>query len=137
MRNGIDRERFSFDWGRKRFLRWWRHISYQPPWRLTRRKQGKAFFFEKKKQKAFVCAVADSSGEVRISARKSFLVLFLEKGLLASHEPWSRPVGIQQVLPPPQPRRSEGRHPVGAAYPPHFIHGRARGKPCKARQESV
>jgi hypothetical protein len=58
----------------------------QPPWRLTQRKQGKAFFFEKKKQKAFVCAVADSSGEVRVSTRKSFLVLFLEKGLLASYE---------------------------------------------------
>jgi hypothetical protein len=23
---------------------------YQPPWKLTHRKQGKAFFFEKKKQ---------------------------------------------------------------------------------------
>jgi hypothetical protein len=41
---------------------------------------------EKKKQKAFVRAVADSSGEVRVSTRKGFLVLFLEKGLLASYE---------------------------------------------------
>jgi hypothetical protein len=67
---------------------------YQTPWRLTHSKQGKAFFFEKKKQKAFVCAVADSSGEVRVSTRKSFLVLFLEKGLLAFYESWSRPAGI-------------------------------------------
>jgi hypothetical protein len=55
----------------------------KPHWGLTHRKQGKAFFFEKKKQKAFVCAVAESSGEVRVSTDKSFLVLFLEKGLLA------------------------------------------------------
>jgi hypothetical protein len=61
---------------------------------LTHRKQGKAFFFEKKKQKAFVCAVADLAGKVRVSTRKSFLVLFLEKGLLACYEPWSRPAGI-------------------------------------------
>jgi hypothetical protein len=67
---------------------------YQPPWRLTHRKQGKAFFFEKKKQKAFVCAVADLAGKVRVSTRKSFLVLFLEKGLLACYESWSRPAGI-------------------------------------------
>jgi len=39
-------------------------------------KQGKAFFFEKKKQKAFVCAVADLAGKFRVSTRKSFLVLF-------------------------------------------------------------
>jgi hypothetical protein len=51
---------------------------------LTLRKQGKAFFFEKKKQKAFVWAVADLAGKVRVSTRKSFLVLFLEKGLLAT-----------------------------------------------------
>jgi hypothetical protein len=51
---------------------------------LTHRKQVKAFFFEKKKQKAFVCAVADLAGKVRVSTRKSFLVLFLEKGLLAT-----------------------------------------------------
>jgi hypothetical protein len=44
--------------------------------------QGKAFFFEKKMQKAFVCAVADLFGKLRVSTRKSFLVLFLEKGLL-------------------------------------------------------
>jgi hypothetical protein len=55
---------------------------------LTHREQGKAFFFEKKKQKAFVCAVAELSGEVRVGTRKRFLVLFLEKGLLASYEPW-------------------------------------------------
>jgi hypothetical protein len=61
---------------------------------LTHRKQGKAFFFEKKKQKAFVCAVADLVGKVRVSTRKSFLVLFLEKGLLARYESWSRPAGI-------------------------------------------
>jgi hypothetical protein len=61
---------------------------------LTHRKQGKAFFFEKKKQKAFVCAVADLAGKVRVSTRKSFLVLFLEKGLLASYESWLRPAGI-------------------------------------------
>jgi hypothetical protein len=41
---------------------------------------------EKKKQKAFVCAVADLSGKVRVSTNKSFLVLFLEKGLLASYQ---------------------------------------------------
>jgi hypothetical protein len=58
---------------------------------LTHRKQGKAFFFEKKKQKAFYCAVADLAGKVRVSTRKSFLVLFLEKGLLACYESWSRP----------------------------------------------
>jgi len=51
---------------------------------LTHRKQGKAFFFEKKKQKAFVCAVADLAGKIRVSTNKSFLVLFLEKGLLAT-----------------------------------------------------
>jgi hypothetical protein len=50
---------------------------------LTHRKQGKAFFFEKKKQKAFIGADADSSGKVCVSVDKSFLVLFLEKGLLA------------------------------------------------------
>jgi hypothetical protein len=33
----------------------------QSPWRLTHRKQGKAFFFEKKKQKAFVYADAELS----------------------------------------------------------------------------
>jgi hypothetical protein len=63
---------------------------------LTHRQRGKAFFFEKKKQKAFVCAVADSSGEVRVSTRKSFLVLFLEKGLLAPYESWPRPVGVSK-----------------------------------------
>jgi hypothetical protein len=62
---------------------------------LTHRRQGKAFFFEKKKQKAFVCAVADLAGKVRVSTDKSFLVLFLEKGLLAYYESWSRPaVGV-------------------------------------------
>jgi hypothetical protein len=64
---------------------------------LTHRKQGKAFFFEKKKQKAFVCAVADLAGKVRVSTNKSFLVLFLEKGLLACYESWSRPAGIRQA----------------------------------------
>jgi hypothetical protein len=34
---------------------------------LTHRKQGKAFFFEEKKQKAFVGAVADLAGKVRVS----------------------------------------------------------------------
>jgi hypothetical protein len=53
---------------------------------LTRREHGKAFFFEKKKQKAFVCAVAGLAGKVCVSTRKSFLVLFLEKGLLAAYE---------------------------------------------------
>jgi hypothetical protein len=70
---------------------------YQPPWRLPHRKQGKAFFFEKKKQKAFVCAVADLAGKVRVSTNKSFLVFFLEKGLLASYESRSRPVGITRT----------------------------------------
>jgi hypothetical protein len=50
---------------------------------LPHRKQGKAFFFEKKKQKAFVCAVADLAGKVRVSTNKSFLVLFCKKELLA------------------------------------------------------
>jgi hypothetical protein len=53
---------------------------------LIDRKQGKAFFFEKKRQEAFVCAVADLAGKVRVTTGKSFLVLFLEKGLLASYE---------------------------------------------------
>jgi hypothetical protein len=66
-------------------------LSYHALWRF---KQGKAFFFEKKKQKAFVGAVADLCGKVRVSTRKSFLVLFLEKGLIASYGSWSRPVGI-------------------------------------------
>jgi hypothetical protein len=39
-------------------------------------RQGKAFFFAKKKQKTFVGAVADSMD-------KSFLVLFFKKELLA------------------------------------------------------
>jgi hypothetical protein len=39
---------------------------------LTHRKQGKVFFFEKKKQKAFVCAVADLAGKVRVSTQKLF-----------------------------------------------------------------
>jgi hypothetical protein len=69
-------------------------VLYQPPWRLTHKKQGKAFLFEKKKQEAFVCAVADLAGKVRVSTRKSFLVFFLEKGLLACCESWSRPAGI-------------------------------------------
>jgi hypothetical protein len=30
--------------------------------------QGKAFFFEKKKQKAFIGAVASSSGKLRVGA---------------------------------------------------------------------
>jgi hypothetical protein len=51
-----------------------KNFLYQPPWRLTYRKQGKAFFFEKKKQKAFVCAVADLAGKVRVSTNKSFLI---------------------------------------------------------------
>jgi len=55
-----------------------------------------AVFFEKKKQKAFVCAVADLAGKVRVSTNKSFLALFLEKGLLACYESWSRPAGISQ-----------------------------------------
>jgi hypothetical protein len=55
---------------------------------LTHRKQGKAFFFEKKKQKGFVYGVADLAGKVRVSTNKSFLVLFLEKGLLACYESW-------------------------------------------------
>jgi hypothetical protein len=45
---------------------------------------GKAFFFEKKKQKTFLLAVADLIGECGGSRRKSFLVLFFKKGLLAS-----------------------------------------------------
>jgi hypothetical protein len=51
---------------------------------LIHRKKGKAFFFEKKKQKAFVCAVADLAGKIRVSTRKSFLVLFLTRIQLAS-----------------------------------------------------
>jgi hypothetical protein len=43
---------------------------------LTHRKQGKAFFFEKKKQKAFVRAVADLAGKVRVSTNKSFFTPF-------------------------------------------------------------
>jgi hypothetical protein len=74
---------------------------------LTHRKQGKAFFFEKKKQKAFVCAVADLAGKVRVSTRKSFLVLFLEKGLLACYESWSRTAGISTQL-QKAPRRTAG-----------------------------
>jgi hypothetical protein len=61
---------------------------------LTRREQGKAFFFEKKKQKAFLYARADLPGKVRVSARKSFLVLFLEKGHLACYESWSKTIVI-------------------------------------------
>jgi hypothetical protein len=57
----------------------------RPPWRLTHGKQGKAFFFEKKKQKAFVCAVADLAGKVRVSTRKSFLVLSYKKNGLLSY----------------------------------------------------
>ena len=41
--------------------------------------QGKRFFFEKKNQKTFFGAVADSMD-------KSFLVLFFKKGLLAFEE---------------------------------------------------
>jgi hypothetical protein len=52
---------------------------YQPPWGLSHRKQGKAFFFEKKKQKAFVCAVADLAGKVRVSTNKSFFGPFSRK----------------------------------------------------------
>jgi hypothetical protein len=37
------------------------------------------FFFEKKNQKTFACAVAVLSGEPRDSADKSFLLLFLKK----------------------------------------------------------
>jgi hypothetical protein len=54
---------------------------------LTHRKQGKAFFFKKKKQKAFVCAVADSSGEVRVSARKSFCFFFQKEALPSFNPP--------------------------------------------------
>jgi hypothetical protein len=64
---------------------------------LTHRKHGKAFFFEKKKQKAFVCAVADLAGKVRVSTRKSFLVLFLEKGLLATSHGQGRLVLCPQL----------------------------------------
>ena len=39
-------------------------------------REGKDFFFEKKKQKTFASAVADLTD-------KSFLVLFFKKGLLA------------------------------------------------------
>jgi hypothetical protein len=42
----------------------------------------KAFFFEKKKQKAFMRAVADLSGD-HPTGDKSFLVLFFKKELLA------------------------------------------------------
>jgi hypothetical protein len=41
-------------------------------------------YFEKKKQKAFICAVADLSGVVRVSADKSFLLLFFPRIQLAS-----------------------------------------------------
>jgi hypothetical protein len=60
---------------------------------LTHRKQGKAFFFEKKKQKGFVYGVADLARKVRVSTRKSFLVLFLEKGLLATSHGQGRLLG--------------------------------------------
>ncbi len=45
-------------------------------------KGSKRFFFEKKKQKAFITAVADSPA-TRAQANKSFLVLFFKKELLA------------------------------------------------------
>jgi hypothetical protein len=48
---------------------------------------------QEKVAKSFVCAAADLAGKVRVSTRKSFLVLFLEKGLLASYKSWSRPAG--------------------------------------------
>jgi hypothetical protein len=75
-----------------------RRTNTNRPSRLTDGKQGKAFFFEKKKQKAFIGADADSSGKVCVSADKSFLVLFLEKGLLAFYESRSRPIGISRYL---------------------------------------
>jgi hypothetical protein len=50
--------------------------------------------FENQDQKAFIGADADSSGKVCVSADQSFLVLFLEKGLLAFYESRSRPIGI-------------------------------------------
>jgi hypothetical protein len=60
--------------------------------------QGKAFFFEKKKQKAFVCAVADLFEKVRVSAGKDFWFVFLKKdGFLDS---LSRPVGIRTPFAP-------------------------------------
>jgi hypothetical protein len=49
---------------------------------LIHRKQGKAFFFEKKKQKAFLCAVADLAGKVRVSTKKAFWSFFSKKDCL-------------------------------------------------------
>jgi hypothetical protein len=45
------------------------------------------FFFAKKNQKTFASAVADSSGMNRVSAHKSFLLLFYKKEGL----PWALP----------------------------------------------
>jgi hypothetical protein len=46
-------------------------------------KQGrKYFFFEKKKQKTFICWLARPERSVRIPKSKSFLVLFFKKVLL-------------------------------------------------------
>jgi hypothetical protein len=42
------------------------------------------FFFEKKNQKTFASAVADSSGGTRDSTSKSFLLLFYKKEGLSS-----------------------------------------------------
>jgi hypothetical protein len=42
--------------------------------------------FREKEAKSFFCAVADLAGKARVSTNKSFLVLFLEKGLLACYE---------------------------------------------------
>jgi hypothetical protein len=83
---------------------------------LIHRRQGKAFFFEKKKQKAFVCAIADLAEKVRVSTRKSFLVLFLEKGLLACYESWSRPAGIRLLL----FCKKEGKNFCSLAYAAQF-----------------
>jgi hypothetical protein len=46
------------------------------------KRQGKAFFFEKKKQKTFACAVADSPAEH--AKRQKFSGSFFQKRTLSS-----------------------------------------------------
>jgi hypothetical protein len=59
-------------------------MLHQPPWRQTHRKQGKVFFFEKKKQKAFVCAVADYLERSASALVKVFWFFFPKKNCLLS-----------------------------------------------------
>jgi hypothetical protein len=65
----------------------------------------KGFFFEKKKQKTFDDAVADSP-EKRVPSRKSFLVLFFKKEPLSPPHapPWA---GTPAPAPRAGPRRGD------------------------------